>query len=86
MWEYKIKWGDIFLALLYVCPSVRPSVCLSVCMSVRLSVRHTFVSALYLLNPWWDFQITAQMSNMMRPCAVRMFDQGRFKVKVIVEG
>jgi len=38
-----MKWGDIlFLALL----------------SVRPSVRHTFLSALYLLNPWWDFQIT----------------------------
>ena len=38
-----MKWGDIlFLALL----------------SVRLSVCHTFVSALYLLNPWWDLQIT----------------------------
>ena len=46
-----MKWGDIlFLAPLSVCPSVR--------LSVRLSVRHTFVSALYLLNPWWDFQIT----------------------------
>jgi len=33
-----------------VCPSVRPSVCLAVC--------HTFVSAPYLLNPWWDSQIT----------------------------
>ena len=30
--------------------SVRPSVC--------LSVRNTFMSALYLLNPWWDLQIT----------------------------
>jgi len=29
-----------------------------VCPSVCLSVRHTFVSALYLLNPWWDLQIT----------------------------
>ena len=34
------------LAPLYVCPSV------------CLYVRHAFVSALYLLNPWWDFQIT----------------------------
>ena len=94
-----------------------------------------FVSALYLLNPWWYLQITlhkcqvwwdnvqclgltkvgsrsrsqskikhcmtvfrvrsisfepmegftnnfAQMSSMMRWCAVLMFDQGRFKVKV----
>jgi len=30
--------------------SVLPSVC--------LFVRHTFVSALYLLNPLWDLQIT----------------------------
>ena len=37
-----------------VCLSVSPSVLLS----VRPSVRHTFVSALYLLNPWWDLQIT----------------------------
>jgi len=28
-------------------------VCPSVCLSVTL-----FLSALYLLNPWWDFQIT----------------------------
>ena len=27
-------------------------------LSVRLSVRHAFESALYLLNPWWDLQIT----------------------------
>jgi len=119
-----MKWGDIlFLASLSVCPSV------------CLSVRHAFVSALYLLNPWWDLQITlhkcqvwwdnvqclcltkvgsrsrsqskikhcmtvcrvpsisfeplvgftnhfAQMSSMMRQCAVPMFEQGRFKVKV----
>ena len=125
-----MKWGDIlFLAPLSVCPSVRPS--------VRLSVRHTFVSALYLLNPWWDFQMTlhkcqvwwddvqclgltkvgsrsrsqskikhcmtvfrvrsisleplvvfanyfAQMSSMMRWCAVPRFDQGRFKVTVTI--
>ena len=101
---------------------------------VCLSVRHTFVSALYLLNPWWDLQITlhkcqvwwvdvqclcltkvgsrsrsqskikhcmtvfrvifeplvkftkknAQMSSMIRRCAVLLFDQGRFKVKVTV--
>ena len=47
------------------------------------SVHHAFVSALYLLNPWWDLQKNfAQMSSMMRRCAVPMFDQGRFKVKV----
>jgi len=40
----------LFLAPLSVRLSVRPSVC--------PSVRHTFVSALYLLNPWWDLQIT----------------------------
>jgi len=66
----------IVLAPLYVCLYVRPS--------VRLSVRHTFVSALYLLNPWWDLQITLHMSSMMRRCAVPMFDQGRFKVKVTI--
>jgi len=54
-----MKWGDIlFLVPLSVCPSVRPSVRPSVCPSVRLSVHHTYVSALYLLNPWWDLQIT----------------------------
>ena len=37
-----------------VCLSVRPSVR----PSVRLSARHTFVSVLYVLNPWWGFQIT----------------------------
>jgi len=131
-----MKWGDIlFLTLL----SVRLSVCPS-------RFRHNlilnivwlyFVSALYLLNPWWDLQITlhkcqvwwddvrclcltkvgsrsrsqskikhcktvfcvrsitfeplvgvtnnfAQMSSMMGWCAVPMFDQGRFKVKVTI--
>jgi len=29
---------------------------------------------------------SAQMSSMMRQCAVRLFHQGRFKVKVIVQG
>jgi len=38
-----MKWGDI----LFLAP-----------LSVRLSVHHAFVSALYLLNPWWDLQIT----------------------------
>jgi len=33
-------------------------VCLSVRPSVRLSLRHTFLSPIYLLNPWWDLQIT----------------------------
>jgi len=46
------------------------------------SVWHAFVSTLYLLNPWWDLQMTALMSGMMRQCAVPMFDQGWFKVKV----
>jgi len=105
---------------------------------VCLSVRHAFVSALCLLNPWWDLQITlhkcqvwwgnvqclcltkvgsrsrsqskikhcmtvfgvrsisfeplmgftntfAQMSAMLRWCAVPMLDQGCFKVKVRIE-
>ena len=43
-------------------------VCLSVCLPVRLSVRHAFVSALYLLNPWWDLQIT------LHTCQVRWDD------------
>jgi len=38
--------------------SFRPYVSLSVRPSVCMSVRHAFVSALYLLNPWWDLQIT----------------------------
>ena len=42
-----------------------------------------FVSALYLLNPWWDLQITLHKS-MMRRCVVPMFDKGRFKVKVTI--
>ena len=29
-------------------------------LSVCLSVHHTFVSALYLLNPWWDFHDDVQ--------------------------
>jgi len=108
-----------------VCPCVRPSVCPSVTLSCPL----------YILKPWWDFQITLhkcqvwwddvqclgltkvgsrsrskfkikhcmtvfwvrslsfepmvrftnnfpEMLAMMRQCAVPMFDQGWFKVKV----
>jgi len=46
---------------IYVCPHemgrhiVFSSV---VCLSVRLPVCHAFVSALYLLNPWWNLQVT----------------------------
>jgi len=49
--------------------------------NLRFNVWLYFVSALYLLNPWWDLQITAQMSSMMRQCAVPRFDQCLFKVK-----
>ena len=42
-----------------------------------------FVSALYLLNPFWDLQITLHKC-VMRRCAVRMLDKGRFKVNVKV--
>jgi len=31
---------------------------MSICEDVRQSVRFTFVSALYLLNPWWNLQKT----------------------------
>ena len=57
-----------------------------VCPSVRLSVRHTFVSALYLLNPWWDFQITLHKCQVWWDdvqCLPR-FDQGPVKVKVTI--
>ena len=72
-----IKWGDIlFLALL----SVRPSVRLFVCPS-RFRVHSISVETLVGFSN--NF---AQMSSIMSQCAVRMFDQGRFKVKVIVQG
>jgi len=68
--------GDgLFLALLYVRLSISPL------------VRHAFMPALYILNPWWDLQNNpAQTSTMVSQCAVHMFGQGRFKVKVIVQG
>ena len=68
-----MKWGYIlFLAPL----SVRPSVC--------PSVRHTFVCSISL-EPLVGFTNNfAQMSSMMRRCAVPMFDQGRVKVKVTI--
>jgi len=38
------------------------------------------------LNPLVAFAINStQMSSMMRQCAVGMSDQGRFKVKVIIQ-
>jgi len=66
-----MKWGDmLFLAQLSVCPSV----CLS-----RFRVRSiSFETLVGFTNNF------AQMSSMMRQCAVPMFDQGRFKVKVTI--
>jgi len=78
-----IKWGDIlFLAPLSVRPSVRPSVSPSVRLSVRPShFRVRFISFEPLVGFSNNF---AQMSSMMRGCAVPMFDQGRFKFKVTI--
>ena len=66
-----MKWGDIlFLAPL----SVRPSVCPS-----HFRVRSiSFEPLVGFTNNF------AQMSIMMRRCAVLMFNQGRFKVKVTI--
>ena len=45
-----------------------------------------FVSAL-CFEPHVGFtNNSAQMSSMISQCADRMFDQGHFKVKVIVQG
>jgi len=41
-------------------------------------------TALYILNHWWDLQITAHLSRMKSRCVVNMFDQVHFKVIVIV--
>ena len=62
----------IVLASLSVCLSVRPSVCPS-------GSRVRSISFEPLVGFTYNF---AQMSSMMRRCAVPMFDQGRFKVKV----
>ena len=72
-----MKWGDIlFLAPLSVCPSVRQSVCPSVRPS-HFRVRSiSFEPLVGFTNNF------AQMSSMMRPCAVPMFDQGRVKVTI----
>ena len=61
----------IVLALLSVrlCPSVRPSVCPSNSFEPLVGFTNNF----------------AQMSSMMRRCAVPLFDQGRFKVKVTIK-
>ena len=57
-------------------------VCLSVCLSVcpsRFRVRSiSFEPLVGFTNN------LAQMSSMIRQCAVPMFDQGRFKVKVTI--
>ena len=68
-----IKWGDIlFLAPLSVRPCVRPSVRPSHFRVHSIS----FEPLVGLLNNF------AQMSSMIKRCAVSMFDQGRFKFKV----
>jgi len=70
-----MKWGDIlFLAPLSVCLSVCPSVCPS-------HFRIRSISFEPLVGFTNNF---AQMSSMMRRCAVSRFDQGRFKVKVTI--
>ena len=66
-----IKWGDI----LFLAP-------LSVCLSVRLShFRIRSISFEHLVGFTNNF---AQMSSMMRRCAVPMFDQGRVRVNVTI--
>jgi len=57
-----------------------------VCLSVRPSVRpsHFRVRSISF-EPLVGFSNNfAQMSSMMRGCAVPMFDQGRAKVKVTI--
>jgi len=68
-----MKWGDILLlAPLSVCPSV--------CTLARFRVRSiSFEPLVGFTNNF------AQMSKMMRQCAVLMFDQGPFKVKVTIK-
>jgi len=71
-----MKWGDIlFLAPL----SVRPSVC--------PSVLHTFMSALYLLNPWWDLQIILHKcqvwwDNVQCLCLTKVGSRSRSQFKI----
>jgi len=82
-----MKWGDIlFLAPLSVCLSV----CSSVRLSVRLSVRPSVCLTVFRVRsisfePLVGFTNNfALMTSMMRRCAVPMFDQGWFKVKVTI--
>jgi len=57
------------------------------CLFFCLSVRHAIVSSTYLFEPQVGFTNNClQMLSMMSRCAVRMFNQGWFKVKVIVQG
>jgi len=70
---------QIVLAMLSVCHSVRPSICLS---------RFCFHSISFCSLLGFTFNL-AQMLSMIRRCAVlrvRMFQQGRFKVKVVFKG
>jgi len=80
--KYVMVWGDMMhLASLFVCLSVRTSVSLSlplyVCPS-RGRVRSISMEPLVGYT-----NRSAQMSCMISRCEVRMFDQCRFKVKVI---
>jgi len=59
---------------------------MSVRLSVRPSVRHTFVSALYLLNPWWYLQITLHKCQVGRDdmqclCLTKVRWRSQFKIK-----
>jgi len=61
---------------------------LSVRPSVRLSVRHTFVSALYVLNPWWDFQITLHKcqvwwEDVQCLCLTKVGSRSRSQFKIL---
>jgi len=75
-----MKWGDIlfYLRCLSVRPSVRLSVCIFVCPSRFRVCSISFEPLVGFTNNF------AQMSSMMRQCAVPLFDQGRLKVKVTV--
>jgi len=74
-----MKWGDIlFLAPLSVCLFARLFVCPSVCPPLFQVRSISFEPLVGFTNNF------AQMSSMIRRCAVPMFDQGQFKVKVTI--
>jgi len=58
----------------------------ALCLSSRLSVRHAFVSALYILNPWWYLQITLHKCQVdLHTCMMSRYAERICVAKCLVQ-